>query len=103
MPKNPDGPILATVVAIYPDGEHGPFVKAHSETPGVLKGMLTFSLNEPVWCELDSPNPGDHVVLNDIRSKNSTKGYRWQAHTARFHRPSDQSNANLKIKEGIVS
>lgn len=73
----------AVVEKIIPKGRHGPYVVARCQDLGVV----TFSLDPPVWQEGDLPEPGMCVVLSKIRKKRAG----WCAKSVRFVKPYDQS------------
>lgn len=60
-----------------------------------IQGEVTFSLeiHEGVWRDEGLPTKGIKVVLADLR----IKGNKWRAHKARFYRPEDESQPELKF------
>ncbi len=69
---------------VFAKGPHGPYAVATSDKPGFgREESITFSLSPDVWEEPAFPEPGNMVLLSDIRRK--WKG--WRAHRARFLRP----------------
>ena len=74
---------LAVVQKVFPDGQHGPYAKATSETLGEA---ITFSLQAPVWKEKRFPDEGTYVILSEITRKRAG----WRADSGRFLRPSDE-------------
>lgn len=60
-----------------------------------IQGEVTFSLDqhEGVWYEEGKPIQGNKVVLSDLRQK----GKMWRAHNARFYRPEDEDQPELKF------
>ena len=72
----------AIVQKVFPDGRHGPYAKATSET----LGTVTFSLKPPVWEEKRFPDEGTYVILSGLTKKRAG----WRADSGRFLRPSDE-------------
>jgi len=79
--------IKAVVQKIIPEGDHGPFVVATSES---IDGSITFSLEPTVWKEDEWPEQGMIVVLGKLRKKRSG----WRAKEGRFLKPSDEQIEN---------
>jgi hypothetical protein len=80
----------AMVEKVYPTGPHGAYAVTKSEE----LGSITFSLASPVWRETNLPEPGDYVVLTQIRKKRAG----WRAQGGRFFKPSDEQRATSKEK-----
>lgn len=70
----------AKVTEVHSTGQHGPYAVAVSDD---LKGSVTFSLKRPIWKAKKWPNPGDIVLLSDVRER--AQG--WRAMAGRFSRP----------------
>lgn len=73
----------AVVQNVVPRGRHGPYAVAKSDEVG----LITFSLDSPVWEEEDWPDPGSYVVLTRVRKKRAG----WRAQRGRFLDPSDEA------------
>jgi hypothetical protein len=73
----------AIVERVIANGAHGPYAVARS--PEI--GIITFSLDPPVWQEEDIPERGMYVILSRIRKKPAG----WRAKQARFLKPCDES------------
>jgi hypothetical protein len=86
-----DKQYIGIVDRIYPEGEHGPYVKAKSDK----LGKVTFSLDPRVWREKRWPEEGEKVVLWDVTSKRVG----WRANSARFFRPRDQKPKTQRREE----
>jgi hypothetical protein len=81
---------MQETIAVVQDvltGNHGRFVVTTSDS---VVGSITFSLDEKVWQEASDPEPGEYVVLSDLRRKRAG----WRAHSARHVRPDDDVLAN---------
>lgn len=76
-----DDKYQATVSKVITSGRHGPYAVSYCEKIGVV----TFSLETPVWNEREWPTPGTIVILEDVRRKSAG----WRAERARFLRPTD--------------
>ncbi len=74
--------IQAVVQAVH-TGHRGRFAAA---TATGVYGSVTFSLEHPVWTEGVDPEPGEIVILDDLRRKQSG----WRAHSARYMRLEDE-------------
>lgn len=72
----------AVVDKIIPRGRHGPYAVARCQD----LGMVTFSLDPPVWQEGEYPELGTYVVLSKIRKKRAG----WRAQSGRFVTPFDE-------------
>ena len=78
----------AVVQKVFPNGKHGPYaVASHADL-----GDVTFSLEPPVWEDVDWPDEGLTVVLSKIRKKRAG----WRAYSGRFFGPSDEQPATGK-------
>ncbi len=81
---------MQDTIAVVQDvltGSHGRFVVTTSDS---VIGSITFSLDESVWQERSDPEPGEYVILSDLRRKRAG----WRAHSARHVRPGDDVPAN---------
>ncbi len=76
----------AVVEKIIPQGDHGPYAVA--SCPKL--GLVTFSLEPPVWEEEDWPEGGNIVILSTVRKKRAG----WRAKHARFLQPSDEQSTD---------
>lgn len=88
MNPKPVDRIVAKVVKVVPEGKHGPYAKAISQTRNVLKGDVTFSLDVTIWKEDTHPELGAIVVLEDLWKKAAG----WRANVARLFRVTDSLN-----------
>lgn len=68
------------------EGKHGPYAVTRSD----LLGLVTFSLDKPVWQEEEWPEPGTIIVVSDLIKKKSG----WRARNARFFEPGDEQISN---------
>lgn len=84
--------IKAVVQKIIPEGDHGPFAVATSES---IDGSITFSLEPTVWQEDEWPEQGMIVVLGKLRKKRSG----WRAKEGRFLKPSDEQIENQERRK----
>ena len=103
--------MIKAVVQRIKFGRHGPYFEATSKD--FLLGILTCSLNPPVWrekCDQTGVVPiglkeGVSVALDDFTENNTPQGMRWRANYGRFWRPSDvqitqdQTNTEQPRKE----
>jgi hypothetical protein len=78
----------AIVQNVFPNGNHGPYALATSDSIG----FITFLLAPPVWSENSNPEPGTYVVLSDLTKKRAG----WRAGSARFFRPADEQERKEK-------
>ena len=72
---------LRVIVDKVVNGARGPYAVARH----VNLGVITFSLNKPVWEDEGTPERGIEVMLFDLRKKRAG----WRAMRGRFVRPSD--------------
>jgi len=80
MPGN-NGEVRAVVHSIVENGKHGPYAVATAEG---IEGTITFSLlPEKGWQEEIWPEPGNVVLLDDVRERRLG----WRAHQTRLSRP----------------
>ena len=80
MPGN-NGEVRAVVQGVEQNGKHGPYAWAEA---GGIEGNITFSLlPENGWQENVWPEPGNVVLLDDIRERRLG----WRAHQAKLSRP----------------
>lgn len=77
----------AIVHSLHPDGKHGPYATAISQS---LKTKITFSLQNNVWIENVWPEPGTYVVLSGLTKKRAG----WRAQLGRFLKPDDEKKEN---------
>jgi hypothetical protein len=77
-----DESCTAVVEKTIRNGKHGPYAVASADN----LGLITFSLEPPVWEESDWPEGGNIVILSEIRKKRAG----WRANRGRFLRPSDE-------------
>ena len=76
------------VEKVVTNGKHGPYAVGSSEE----LGLITFSLQAPVWNETDHPEGGSIVILSGITKKRAG----WRANHGRFLRPSDAQPTTQK-------
>lgn len=79
--SNEEGPPRRAIVTAIREGHNGPYFLAECDI-----GLVTVSLQAPVWLEKHLPEGGIEVVLSDIRKKRLG----WRAYSARFFRPGDE-------------
>lgn len=80
----PSSSYIAIVEKVVLSGRHGPYAVVRAEQIG----NVTFSLDKQVWQENGVPEEGVYVMLSDVRRKRAG----WRAMSARFVRPSDNSD-----------
>ncbi len=76
----------AIVEKIVRSGPRGPYAVARSTELGII----TVSLEPPVWNEREFPEREDVILLSSIREKRAG----WRAHSGRFVTPSDKKPSN---------
>ena len=69
-------------------GNHGPYAVARNDE----LGLVTFSLDPPVWQEGEYPENGTIVILSNIQKKSAG----WRAKSGRFFRPSDEQRVQTE-------
>ena len=82
---------IAIVEKVILNGRHGPYAVARCEGLDIV----TFSLQLPVWSDVDFPEPGMCILLSKVRKKRAG----WRAFAARFIEPSDESDSNSNSTE----
>jgi hypothetical protein len=90
MPKERN--YTAIVQKVLPEGKHGPYAIAREANIG----LITFSLDKPVWEEHDRPGEGTFVILTGVHKKRAG----WRALHARFFRPEDQTSTENGASNG---
>jgi hypothetical protein len=81
-----EGSYQAIVEKVILGGKHGAYAVARC----AALGLVTFSLDKPVWQEKKHPEPGTYVMLSELRKKRAG----WRAEHGRFVKPSDPETSN---------
>jgi|GEM_PF-994337 len=84
-----DDSVRVVVQGVFP-GKHGPpYCVAQADG---IDGSVTFSLDPTVWVEQEYPEPGETVLLENLRNKRAG----WRAKKGRFWKLSDEQKENRK-------
>lgn len=81
--------VEAVVQKVVTNGKRGPFLVATAK--GIV-GSVTCSLEPTSWQETSWPEPGEVVLLEQLRKKRAG----WRAKKGRFFQPSDEQSAIRK-------